>query len=200
MNVYVLDIAPLRGREREALALLSEERREKALRICREEARLRSIGAGLLLREAGIAPPFSYGEHGKPYIPGGVHFSLTHSGELCALAVCEETPVGLDAEVIAPVRRAAARALTSEERDFMEADPERRFAYLWTRKEAVLKCTGAGLSQPMNAFSALGDAVILDGETLSLYTVEYGGYMLSTAVAAPSAAFVPRRVDASELL
>ena len=200
MNVYVLDIAPLRGREREALALLSEERREKALRIRPEDARLRSIGAGLLLREAGIAPPFSYGEHGKPYIPGGVRFSLTHSGELAALAVCEETPVGLDAEVIAPVRRAAARALTSEERDFMEADPERRFAYLWTRKEAALKCTGAGLSQPMNTFSVLGDAAILDGETLSLYTVEYGDYMLSTAVAAPSAAFVPRRVDASELL
>ena len=200
MNVYVLDIAPLRGREREALALLSEERREKALRIRPEDARLRSIGAGLLLHEAGIAPPFSYGEHGKPYIPGGVHFSLSHSGELAALAVCEETPVGLDAEVIAPVRRAAARALTSEERDFMEVDPERRFAYLWTRKEAALKCTGAGLSQPMNTFSVLGDAAILDGETLSLYTVEYGDYMLSTAVSAPSAAFVPRRVDAAELL
>lgn len=82
----------------------------------------------------------------------------------------------------------------------METDPERRFAYLWTRKEAVLKYTGAGLSQPMNAFSALGDAAILDGETLSLYTVEYGGYMLSTAVTAPPAAFVLRRVDASELL
>lgn len=199
MNVYVLNIAPLRGREREALALLSEERREKALRIRPKDARLRSIGAGLLLREAGIAPPFSYGEHGKPYIPDGLHFSLTHSGELCALAVCE-TSVGLDAEKIAPVRRAAARALTSEERNFMEVDPERRFAYLWTRKEAALKSTGAGLSQPMNAFSVLGDTAILDCETLSLYTVEYGDYMLSTAVSASLAAFVPRRVDASELL
>ena len=82
----------------------------------------------------------------------------------------------------------------------MGVDPERRFAYLWTRKEAALKCTGAGLSQPMNAFSVLGDTAILDGETLSLYTVEYGDYMLSTAVAASLAAFVPRRVDASELL
>ena len=199
MNVYVLDIAPLRGCEREALVLLPEERREKALRIRPEDARLRSIGAGLLLRTAGIAPPFSYGEHGKPYIPGGPHFSLAHSGELCALAVCE-TLVGLDAEKIAPVRRAAARALTSEEREFIEADPERRFAYLWTRKEAALKCTGAGLSQAMNAFSALGDTASPEGETLTLYTVEYGGYMLSTAVAAPSAAFVPRCIDASELL
>ena len=199
MNVYVLDIAPLRGREREALALLPEERREKALRIRREDARLRSIGAGLLLREAGIMPPFSYGGHGKPYIPGGVHFSLTHSGELAALAVCD-APVGLDIEKIAPVRRAAAHALTDEERKFMETDPERRFAYLWTRKEAALKCTGAGLSQSMSAFSVLGDTASPEGETLALYTVEYGDYMLSAAVAAPSTAFVPRRVDASELL
>lgn len=199
MNVYVLNITPLRGREREALALLPEERREKALRICREDARLRSIGASLLLRAAGITPPFSYGGHGKPYIPGGVHFSLSHSGELAALAV-SETPVGLDVEKIAPVRRAAARAFTSAEREFMEADPERRFTYLWTRKEAALKCTGAGLSRAMNAFSVLGDTASPEGETLSLCTVEYGDYMLSTAVAAPSAAFVPRRIDASELL
>ena len=79
MNVYLLDIAPLRGREREALALLPEERREKALRIRREEARLQSIGASLLLRAAGIEPPFVCGEHGKPYIPGGPHFSLTRT-------------------------------------------------------------------------------------------------------------------------
>ena len=36
MNVYVLDIAPLRGREREALALLPEERREKARQYAKE--------------------------------------------------------------------------------------------------------------------------------------------------------------------
>ena len=199
MNVYVLDIAPLRGREREALALLPEERREKALRIRREEARLRSIGAALLLRAAGIEPPFSYGEHGKPYIPGGPQFSLTHSGTLAALAVSDAS-VGLDIEKIAPVRRAAARALTIEEREYMETDPERRFAYLWTRKEAALKCTGAGLSQPMNAFSVLGDTASPDGEPLSLCTVEYGEYMLSAAAAARSALFVPQRVEALELL
>ena len=199
MNVYVLDIAPLRGRERETLALLPEERREKALRIRREEARLQSIGAALLLREAGIEPPFAYGEHGKPYLPGGPCFSLTHSGMLAALAVCDAS-VGLDIEKIAPVRRAAARALTIEEQEYMEADPERRFAYLWTRKEAALKCTGAGLSQPMNAFSVLGDTASPDGEPLSLGTVEYGEYMLSAAAAACSAVFVPQRVDALELL
>lgn len=81
----------------------------------------------------------------------------------------------------------------------MEADPERRFACLWTRKEAVLKCTGAGLSRPMNAFSVLGDTASPEGAVLSLYTVEYGNYMLSAA-AARSAVFTPQRVDALELL
>lgn len=81
----------------------------------------------------------------------------------------------------------------------MEADPERRFSYVWTRKEAVLKCTGAGLSQPMNAFSVLGDTASPEGALLSLYTVEYGNYMLSAA-AVRSAVFTPQRVDALELL
>ena len=83
MNVYLLDIAPLRGREREALALLPEERREKALRIRREEARLQSIGASLLLRAAGIEPPFVCGEHGKPYIPGGLAHAQRHARRAC---------------------------------------------------------------------------------------------------------------------
>lgn len=199
MKVYVLDVSPLRGIERQALERLSAERREKAVRLRREEARLLSIGAGLLLRMAGLDPPFAYGEHGKPYLPGGPDFSLTHTGTFAALAV-REGPVGLDAETVAPVRRAAERALTAEERRYIESEPERRFAYLWTRKEAVLKCTGAGLSAAMDSFSVLDDTAALGGETFSLCTVEYGNIQLSAAAAAGSAAFSPQTVEVSELL
>ena len=97
-----------------------------------------------------------------------------------------------------PLRAAPRRAL-SRSRSGNIWKPERRFAYLWTRKEAVLKCTGAGLSQPMNVFSVLGDTASPEGALLSLYTVEYGNYMLSAA-AARSAVFTPQRVDALELL
>ena len=82
----------------------------------------------------------------------------------------------------------------------MDAEPERRFAYLWTRKEAVLKCTGAGLSAAMNAFSVLDDTAAFGGESFSLYTVEYGNILLSAAAAAGSAAFFPQTVEASELI
>ena len=199
MKVYVLDVTPLRGRETEALEKITPERRDKALRLQREDARLLSIGAGLLLRAAGIVSPLAYGEHGKPHLPGGRHFSLTHSGKIAALAL-HGSPVGLDAETVAPVRRAAARALTDEERRYIENDPERRFAYLWTRKEAVLKCTGAGLSRPMNAFSVLNDQTVLNAGTFSLCTVECGTVLLSAAAAAGDAAFVPQWVGVPELL
>ena len=78
MNVYVLDIAPLRGREREALALLPEERREKALRIRREEARLRSIGASLLLRAAVYPRRAAFLAHAQRHVRRACH--ERHSG------------------------------------------------------------------------------------------------------------------------
>ena len=48
---------------------------KKAPRIRREEARLRSIGASLLLRAAGIEPPFACGEHGNRISPAGRIFA-----------------------------------------------------------------------------------------------------------------------------
>ena len=198
MNVYVLDVTPLAGRESEALAVLSPERRAKAGRICRTDARLRSIGAGLLLRMAGLTDGIRFGEFGKPFIPDKPEFSLTHSGSFAALAV-NDAPVGLDIETIAPVRRASERALTPEEREYMAADPERRFAYLWTRKEAVLKCTGAGLSKPMNAFSALDESAELEGEHYSLFSAPLKNAVLSAAVRGDDAAFAPRFVSLHEL-
>ena len=186
-----------RGREREALALLPEERREKALRIRREEARLRSIGASLLLRAAGIEPPFACGEHGKPCIPGGPHFSLTHSGTLAALAV-SDTPVGLDIEKIAPVRR-ARRALTIEERKYMEADPERRFACLWTRKGGRAQMHRRGTLAADERLLRAGRYSVARGRsTLALHR----GIRKLYAVGGCGAlgGFTPQRVDALELL
>ena len=49
MEVYFLDLEPLRGRMDEALSRLDPARREKALRLRPEEKRRQSTGAGLLL-------------------------------------------------------------------------------------------------------------------------------------------------------
>lgn len=199
MKIYVLDVTPLARREEEALSRLGEARREKALRL-RGEPRLRSLGAGLLLERFVGAGPFEIGFAGKPALPGGPGFNLAHSGRLAVLAVSDR-PVGVDTEIVAPLRESLLpRVLTGAEREWMAPDPERRFAFLWTRKEAALKWSGHGITRPMREVSVLpGETPSLAGEVCALHTEFYGEYAISAARAG-DAAFVLRRVDAAELL
>jgi 4'-phosphopantetheinyl transferase len=111
----------------------------------------------LLCAYAGLAcaPPIERGAQGKPFAPAlpDLHFNLSHAGAdvLLALARCE--PLGVDLERID--RRVAIDAIaqrhfaSAEAAALAELAPARRreaFIDLWTRKEAVLKAIGAGLS------------------------------------------------------
>ena len=186
-GLYLLDLAPLAGREEEALARLSPQRREKALRLP-PGPRLRSVGAGLLLRAAFGERAYETGAQGKPYFPGGPCFSLSHSGGAALLAVAP-FPVGADIEALAPVRDAVLpRVLSAEERQWMEeGDPEERFAFLWTRKEAALKCRGCGVTRSLRGVAALpGQRAAVDDKAYHLRSERYlspagGRYLLSTA-------------------
>ena len=198
MDMYVANTAALALREAEALALLSPDRREKALRL-RGEAKLRSLTAGLLLRRFAGPGPYAIGARGKPYLPGGPCFSLSHSASLAVLAV-SSAPVGADVERVGPLRREAvlARVLTAEERRWMGED-EARFAFLWTRKEAALKWTGRGIDRSLQTLCVLpGESPRIDGAECSLCTVEYHGYMISAASAEESS-FALREVPEEEL-
>lgn len=91
---------------------------------------------------------------GKPEAEG-VHFNVTHSGEVVLLAVCDDRPVGVDVERRREVQRVAAlidRWLTADER--RELDELRKrgiedsdaFLRVWSLKEARLKALGVGIS------------------------------------------------------
>ena len=87
--------------------------------------------------------------HGRPRLDGaGPAFSLTHAGELVGVAV-HEAPVGLDVERLRPLHDLAAMAAHACSPAETVADVA-AFFRLWTRKEALLKATGAGLSTPMS--------------------------------------------------
>ena len=195
MEYYLFDVNALTGREDEALARLSPGRREKARRLRRGPSRLLSLGAGLLIarffpgREPLIAPG------GKPYIPGGPEFSLSHSGTLAVIALAD-VPVGADAEKDRPVGDAVRlRALTGAER----AD-SRDFLFFWTRKEAALKCLGTGVDRALRSLDVRADSAELDGRTIFLHTARYGSYYLSSAADGRSAAFTPRELTLDRLL
>lgn len=105
------------------------------------------------------------GPHGKPRPVGaaaGWELSLSHSGDLVAVAVTRGHPVGIDVERYVPSAEPGipveyGLVLTPFERAMVEAlPPDRQGAACltqWTRKEAVLKATGEGLNTPMDSFT-----------------------------------------------
>jgi 4'-phosphopantetheinyl transferase len=89
-------------------------------------------------------------QHGRPQLPGnGLQASVSHSGEIVAVAITSAGPVGVDVEAVRSIDFAAMteRVCTPGERSHVHAAAD--FFTFWTRKEAVLKATGEGLHRPM---------------------------------------------------
>lgn len=102
---------------------------------------------------------------GKPYLTGfpGVHFNLSHSGPWGACAL-SGFPVGVDVELIRPLRRnVAGRFFTKTEQLYLARRPEEEFFRLWTRKESFAKAVGRGLQLQLDTFSVLEEVLFRDG-------------------------------------
>lgn len=149
-------------------AVLPDDERARAERMNDPGARRRFVTGRACLRSAlarltQVAARdirFAYGAHGRPFLPGGPSFSLSHSGERVLIAVAAEGRVGADVERIRPVRRLealAARWFAPGERAWLSAVPEDEreaaFFAVWTRKEAFAKALGRGLATPFGAFT-----------------------------------------------
>jgi len=121
----------------------------------RAEAALR-IALGIYLDRPPGSLAFALGPGGKPELMGpagrGVHFSLSHSGGRCVIGVSTEGPVGVDVEEVREVPELAgivrSRFAPDEAAEILALSGEQRlraFYRCWTRKEAYLKATGAGI-------------------------------------------------------
>jgi 4'-phosphopantetheinyl transferase len=98
---------------------------------------------------------FSRDARGKPHLVGrpGMAFSLSHAEGLAALAVSCGGSVGIDLEALRTfddAGRLARRFLSPAEHETVArtnaGDRDRVFLQTWTRKEAVLKALGLGLT------------------------------------------------------
>lgn len=107
---------------------------------------------------------------GKPVLAGagaasGLHFNLSHSGDVALLALSPGREVGIDVECYDP---ADARALEvvpqfspAEQAALRAFDGAQRvlaFYRCWVRKEALLKATGAGIAAGLARFTVSVDA------------------------------------------
>jgi len=107
---------------------------------------------------------FSYSNQGKPSLANSdvkerVSFNLSHTNGAAMLAVCQTGEIGADIEAEredVEIEQIASRFFSLAEREELMQVPEecRRAAFLrcWTRKEALLKAKGGGLSLPLDVF------------------------------------------------
>jgi 4'-phosphopantetheinyl transferase len=149
---------------------LSPSERERAARYRVEPARRSFVAARVALRRVlgerlGLAPadvPLADGDLGRPGVAGGrVSFNVSHSGAIGLIAVADgERRVGVDVEQVRPDTDFPVLA----ERFFHPAEAaaigDRRDAFFrcWTRKEAVVKALGLGLTHPLDGFVVDVDA------------------------------------------
>ena len=105
---------------------------------------------------------------GKPDVPPdqnrrGITFNVSHSGDFALLAFGAGVRLGVDIEEIGEkpaVTDLAAAVLSPRERaEFLAlaaGDRPRAFFRVWTRKEALVKGIGEGLSIPLETAEAAG--------------------------------------------
>lgn len=122
--------------------------------------RLREILAGYL----GMTPKglrFHYADSGKPYLTRHpeLQFNLSHAGEWALVACTYGVEIGVDVEDIDRsfrvediVERFFSRREVPVILGLPEAERHAAFYRAWTRKEAIIKARGDGLSLPLDQF------------------------------------------------
>jgi 4'-phosphopantetheinyl transferase len=142
--------------------LLSRDEKERVERFHFDLHRHRFVGCRGTLREILAAYldtdpralAFRYGFQGKPSLPrSGLWFNLAHAEDLAMFAVSDRPRIGVDLEWVRDIPEMDLLVKTffspNEARDFSiltARDKRIAFFRLWTRKEAWLKATGAGIS------------------------------------------------------
>ena len=120
---------------------------------------------------------YGYGPQGKPYLIDypGIHFSLSHSGNMAVLAI-SDSEIGIDVQERRGYQEKVAKRFYHEsEIAVIEAisDPAEKancFYQMWTAKEAYIKFTGKGMGQDLRSFGVdlVYECILEEGKKVAL--------------------------------
>lgn len=140
-------------------------------------------------------------------------FSLTHTGELVLIAVCDEGMIGIDAEIHRSIRMSAQRrelieiagAAVLPDVALSEGDPDLRFLAAWTRLEAIGKLRATGIGRLLETLgivvSGPGAEVVAErarglvsdpAQPIGLTAIDVGGFDAVATLATSPPAGPPR--------
>lgn len=174
--------------------LLSEDERERSQRfhfqkdrnefVCCRGFLRESLSKYLMLSPAEIA--FDYGKNGKPELsdnmgPNKIKFNLSHSKGYSLLAITKSCELGIDLEFkkSIPEMFDIAKELYTENENFIlknsELESTNVFFTFWTRKEAIIKAVGQGLSAPLKMIDVSDSSNIIVDNTYKSESLEFEG-------------------------
>ncbi len=209
--MWLVDLAVAPDRLARCAHVLDRPEQDRAERFLRPADRARFIASHAALRlilaaARGCAPSeirLNAKATGKPELVGpagaGADFNLSHSGSRALIGLCDAAAIGVDIEMLRPIPdalRIARSHFAADEANALAALPpdviERAFFGLWTRKEAVVKALGTGLSAALDSFSVTlppaPPRLLRGGAAWTLASVEAGpGYAATVAVRAVGA-------------
>ncbi|MBN1819076.1 MAG: 4'-phosphopantetheinyl transferase superfamily protein [Prolixibacteraceae bacterium] len=188
--------------------LLSEEEKKRAKAFRFENDKLNYITCHGILRkilskETGKKPEnlsFLNDKNNKPYLNRyNIFFNISHTKEMCAIAISEENELGIDIEKIKEnkyYKDIAEKHFTIEELAFLSVseNPLKDFYLIWTRKEAFLKNTGTGIKAGLKNINVGEKINYIDSEPIlkysdiktdndfSIYSCEIEDHIISIAV------------------
>lgn len=187
VHVWLAELEQPEGTLQHLRRFLADDELSRAQRFYFERDRRHFIAARGVLRALlstylhmpPAAVQFTYGPRGKPALAAAhaaerLFFNLSHSHELALYAVTHEREIGVDIEWMRPLDDAesiATHFFSAREQAALRSLPahlkHQGFFNCWTRKEAYIKATGEGLSQPLDAF----DVSLVPGESARLLSV-----------------------------
>ncbi len=162
--VYIADNNQQLPRDRylNYLAQLPGAMAEKIQRFRHWEDAQASLYGKLMLIEglqryghsAGALNDITFSDYGRPSLAGGPEFNISHSGSLVMCALTTERKVGIDIEEVKDIDLDDFRSIWRQDEwdQINTADGSLiPFFTFWTKKEAIIKADGKGLSIPLQS-------------------------------------------------
>lgn len=189
VHIWAVDIDQWKISCNKAEQMLPKSEREKSERFRFEILKTRYINSHYLLRTLlgmyiGIDyfdQEFHINNYGKPFLKNthaedSIYFNISNSENVCVFACTKDGDLGVDVEKIhdlPDMDRIVERLFSQEENKIFHSLPEHTkktsFFKYWTRKEALLKAMGVGLSFPadqINVLSGQADTSIIKSNAM----------------------------------
>ena len=176
--VRILHISLIKQNLSFVFSYVDKSRKEKAERFKNEKDQLLSLGAAYLMKRYLPEGEIKIMESGKPFLPNGPFFNVSHSGEYVAFISSNNSEVGIDIERIDENKLDGIRYVLDEEEK--KINDSGLLFQIWSNKESLIKCSSNGLKDikkvkglPLNGLR------IINKETYYSKSVIYNGYSLS---------------------